>query len=214
MTESLEFESSPETSGPQMVPHSREAEEAVIGAVLINPEAYYDVAQFLAADDFYIHRNKWIWETFVSLHDRNEAIDLVTVTEDLDQQGHLADIGGAAYITKLINNVPSSLHAEAYGHRVEETAIRRRMLNAANKIAKLAYEENLSLDTVMDDSEKAVFNVSQRRTTQDLQPIRSVLSDYFDRMEELSQRMKPWWEFPLVLLISIECWAACSPQTF
>jgi len=171
-----------------MVPHSREAEEAVIGAVLINPEAYYDVAQFLAADDFYIHRNKWIWDTFVSLHDRNEAIDLVTVTEELDQKGHLADIGGAAYITKLINNVPSSLHAEAYGHRVEETAIRRRMLEAANKIAKLAYEENLTLDTVMDDSEKAVFNVSQRRTTQDLQPIRSVLSDYFDRMEELSQR--------------------------
>ena len=59
-----------------MVPHSREAEEAVIGAVLINPEAYYDVAQFLAPDDFYIHRNKWIWETFVELHDRNEAIDL------------------------------------------------------------------------------------------------------------------------------------------
>ena len=188
MTESFEFESAPETSRPQMVPHSREAEEAVIGAVLINPEAYYDVAQFLAADDFYIHRNKWIWGTFVSLHDRNEAIDLVTVTEELDQKGHLADIGGSAYITKLINNVPSSLHAEAYGHRVEETAIRRRMLDAANKIAKLAYEENLSLDTVMDDSEKAVFNVSQRRTNQDLQPIKTVLSDYFDRMEELSKR--------------------------
>jgi len=188
MTESLEFEPNPEISGPQMVPHSREAEEAVIGAVLINPEAYYDVAQFLSADDFYIHRNRWIWDTFVSLHDRNEAIDLVTVTEELDQKGHLADIGGAAYITKLINNVPSSLHAEAYGHRVEETAIRRRMLEAANKIAKLAYEENLTLDTVMDDSEKAVFNVSQRRTTQDLQPIRTVLSDYFDRMEELSKR--------------------------
>ena len=188
MTESLEFESAPETSGPQMVPHSREAEEAVIGAVLINPEAYYDVAQFLSADDFYIHRNRWIFDTFVSLHDRNEAIDLVTITEELDQKGHLADIGGAAYITKLINNVPSSLHAEAYGHRVEETAIRRRMLEAANKIAKLAYTENLTLDTVMDDSEKAIFNVSQRRTTQDLQPIRSVLSDYFDRMEELSKR--------------------------
>jgi len=171
-----------------MVPHSREAEEAVIGAVLINPEAYYDVAQFLSVDDFYIHRNRWIFDTFVSLHDRNEAIDLVTVTEELDQKGHLADIGGAAYITKLINNVPSSLHAEAYGHRVEETAIRRRMLEAANKIAKLAYTENLTLDTVMDDSEKAIFNVSQRRTTQDLQPIRSVLSDYFDRMEELSKR--------------------------
>ena len=171
-----------------MVPHSREAEEAVIGAVLINPEAYYDVAQFLHAEDFYIHRNKWIWEAFIALHDRNEAIDIVTVTEELDQQGHLADIGGSAYITKLINNVPSSLHAEAYGRRVEETAIRRRMLDAANQIAKMAYEENLSLETVMDGSEKAVFNVSERRLTRDLQPIRSVLSEYFDRIEELSQR--------------------------
>jgi len=172
MTEAVQFEAAPESSGPQMVPHSREAEEAVIGAVLINPEAYYDVAQFL----------------FIALHDRNEAIDFVTVTEELDQMGHLADIGGAAYITKLINNVPSSLHAEAYGRRVEETAIRRRMLTAANRIAKLAYEENLSLDTVMDGSEKAVFNVSERRLTRDLQPIRAVLSDYFDRIEELSQR--------------------------
>jgi replicative DNA helicase len=188
MTEAIEFESAPEASGPKMVPHSRDAEEAVIGAVLINPEAYYDVAQFLQPDDFYIHRNKWIWQAFIALHDRNEAIDIVTVTEELDQKGHLADIGGSAYITKLINNVPSSLHAEAYGRRVEETAIRRRMLDAANQIAKMAYEENLSLETVMDGSEKAVFNVSERRLTRDLQPIRSVLSDYFDRIEELSQR--------------------------
>ena len=188
MTEAVQFEAAPESSRPQMVPHIREAEEAVIGAVLINPEAYYDVAQFLQPDDFYIHRNQWIWQAFIDLHDRNEAIDFVTVTEELDQMGHLADIGGAAYITKLINNVPSSLHAEAYGRRVEETAIRRRMLTAANRIAKLAYEENLSLDTVMDDSEKAVFNVSERRLTRDLQPIRAVLSDYFDRIEDLSQR--------------------------
>jgi replicative DNA helicase len=188
MTEAFELEAAPETSGPQLVPHSRESEEAVIGAVLINPEAYYDVAQFLQQDDFYIHRNQWVWQAFIALHDRNEAIDFVTVTEELDQMGHLADIGGAAYITKLINNVPSSLHAEAYGRRVEETAIRRRMLAAANKIAKLAYEENLSLETVMDDSEKAVFNVSERRLTRDLQPIRTVLSDYFDHIEELSQR--------------------------
>ena len=188
MTEAFELEVAPETSGPQLVPHSRESEEAVIGAVLINPEAYYDVAQFLQQDDFYIHRNQWVWQAFIALHDRNEAIDFVTVTEELDQMGHLADIGGAAYITKLINNVPSSLHAEAYGRRVEETAIRRRMLTAANKIAKLAYEENLSLETVMDDSEKAVFNVSERRLTRDLQPIRTVLSDYFDHIEELSQR--------------------------
>ena len=188
MTEAVHFDSSPESAEPTLVPHSREAEEAVIGAVLINPEAYYDVAQFLQSDDFYIHRHQWIWDAFVKLNESNEAIDFVTVTEELDQMGRLAEVGGPAYITKLTNNVPSSLHAEAYGRRVEETAIRRRMLNAANQIAKLAYEEDVSLDTVMDDSEKAVFNVSERRLTRDLQSIQAVLSDYFDRVEELSQR--------------------------
>jgi replicative DNA helicase len=188
MTEAVQFDSSPDSAGPTLVPHSREAEEAVIGAVLINPEAYYDVAQFLQSDDFYIHRHQWIWDAFVKLHDTNEAIDFVTVTEQLDQMGKLAEVGGPAYITKLTNNVPSSLHAEAYGRRVEETAIRRRMLNAANQIARLAYEENVSLDTVMDDSEKAVFNVSERRLTRDLESIQTVLSNYFDRVEELSQR--------------------------
>ena len=68
-----------------IVPHSREAEEAVIGSVLINPEAYYDVAQFLLADDFYIHRHRWIWESFTHLHERRSPIDFLTVSEELDQ---------------------------------------------------------------------------------------------------------------------------------
>ncbi|MEA2009014.1 MAG: replicative DNA helicase [Chloroflexota bacterium] len=188
MTESANFDIPPEATSAKMVPNSREAEEAVIGAVLINPESYYDVAQFLSSDDFYIHRHKWIWETFVKLHDSKVDIDFVTVTEELDQMGHLSDIGGAAYIAQLTNNVPSSLHAEAYGHRVEETAIRRRMIDAANKIAQLAYKENLSLETVMDGSEKAVFNVSEKRLSRDLEPIQHVLSNYYDRIEALSLR--------------------------
>ena len=124
------------TAGPQIVPHSRDAEEAVIGSVLINPEAYYDVAQFLQADDFYIHRHRWVWEAFTRLHEKRTPIDFLTVGEELDAMGQLAEIGGPAYLTALINNVPSSLHAEAYGRIVEETAIRRRMLSAANEIAK------------------------------------------------------------------------------
>ena len=116
------------TPSSQMVPHSREAEEAVIGAVFINPEAYYDVASFLKADDFYIHRHRWIWETFSRLHDRRAPIDFLTVSEELDQLSQLAEVGGPAYLSGLINNVPSSLHAEAYGRIVESTAIRRRML--------------------------------------------------------------------------------------
>lgn len=183
----LTSESAPSTD-PQVVPHSREAEEAVIGSILINPEAYYDVAHFLRGDDFYIHRHRWIWETFTRLHERRIPIDFLTVSEELDQLGQLAEVGGPAYLTALINNVPTSLHAEAYGRIVEATAIRRRMLSAANEIAKLAYQQDASVETVMDEAEKAVFGVSERRTTRDLQPIQQVLSDYYDRVDQLAAR--------------------------
>lgn len=173
---------------PQLVPHSREAEEATIGAILINPEAYYDVATFLRADDFYIHRNRWVWEAFNRLHERRVPIDFLTVSEELDQMGHLAEVGGPAYLSSLITNVPTSLHAEAYGRLVEETSIRRRMLAAANEIAKLAYQQDATVDTVMDDAEKAVFGVSERRMTRDLKSIQQVLSEYYDRMDQLANR--------------------------
>ena len=175
-----------QTVGPQVVPHSREAEEAVIGSILINPEAYYDVAEFLQGEDFYIHRHRWIWQSFSRLQQNRTPIDSLTVMEELDQQGQLAEIGGASYITSLINSVPSSLHAISYGRIVEETAVRRRMLAAANKIAKLAYEEETGLEAVMDDAEKAVFGVSERRLTRDLAPIQQVLSEYYDEISELA----------------------------
>ena len=121
------------------VPHSREAEEAVIGSVLINQDAYYDIAQFLNADDFYIHRNKWIWESFIRLYERRSPVDLLTVSEELERSSQLVEIGGVAYLTSLINQVPTSLNAEAYGRIVEEHSIRRKMIASANKIASLAY---------------------------------------------------------------------------
>ena len=99
-----------ETTAPATpsIPHSREAEEAVVGAVLINPEAYYDVAQFLQADDFYIHRHKWIWEAFTRLHEQRTPVDMLTLSDELDRVGQLAELGGPAYLTALINQVPSS----------------------------------------------------------------------------------------------------------
>jgi replicative DNA helicase len=173
---------------PQIQPHSREAEEAVIGSVMINPEAYYDVAEFLTAEDFYIHRLGWVWESFTRLHEQRAPIDILTVTEDLDNQGKLAEIGGPAYLTTLINNVPTSIHAEAYGRIIEQSAVRRRLLLAANAIAKTAYQENLSIDAAIDESEKAVFGVSENRLAGDLQPIKQVLSDYYDRVGQLARR--------------------------
>jgi replicative DNA helicase len=178
----------PASQTPSVVPHSREAEEAVVGAVLINPEAYYDVAQFLAADDFYIHRNKWIWEAFMRLHEQRIPVDLLTLSEELDRSNLLADVGGSAYITSLINQVPSSLNAESYGRIVEGHSIRRKMITAANKIASIAYNEASTVDDVMNEAEKAVFNVSERRLKHDLQPISAVLSDYYDRIDDLAKR--------------------------
>jgi replicative DNA helicase len=184
------------SAAPQVVPHSREAEEAVIGSVMINPEAYYDVAEFLQAEDYYIHRHRWIWEAFNRLHERRTPIDILTVTEELDQMGYLGEVGGSAYLTALITNVPTSLHATAYGHIVEESAIRRRMLEAANKVVKAAYEEEVTIDTAIESAEKAVFGVSERRLSSDLQPIQEVLSEYFDRVGDLANRADDTYGVP------------------
>jgi replicative DNA helicase len=185
-----DFSSAEETTAPAApsIPHNREAEEAVVGAVLINPEVYYDVAQFLQADDFYIHRHRWIWEAFTSLHEQRIPIDLLTMNEELDRKGQLSEIGGPAYLTALVNQVPTSLNAESYGHIVESHSIRRKMINAANSIASLAYNEDSTVENVMDEAEKAVFNVSERRLRHDLQPISAVLSEYYDRIDDLAKR--------------------------
>ena len=178
------------------VPHSREAEEAVVGAVFINPEVYYDVAQFLSADDFYIHRHRWVWDAFTSLHEQRIPVDLLTVSDELDRRSQLSEIGGPAYLTALVNQVPSSLNAESYGRIVEGYSVRRKMINAANQIASIAYNERTSVDDVMNEAEKAVFNVSERRLKHDLQPISSVLSEYYDRIDDLAKRPEEFFGVP------------------
>ncbi len=182
----------PDESTPgevQSQPHSRQAEEAVLGAVLIDQESYFDVAQFLQPDDFYIVRNRWIWEAFTRLHERRPPIDYLTVCEDLEQQNQLAEVGGQAYLMTLINQTPSSLHAEAYGHIVEETSLRRRMLQAANDLAKpgLRPEANRSIRSSMKPKNPSSA-ISERRVRHDLQPIQQVLSEVYDRVDQLSQR--------------------------
>lgn len=160
----------------------------MVGAVLINPEVYYDVAQFLQADDFYIHRHRWIWEAYTSLHEQRIPVDLLTLSEELERKGQLSEIGGRPFLTALVNQVPTSLNAAAYAHIVEGHAIRRRMIGAANSIASVAYNEDMKIDSVMDEAEKAVFNVSERRLRHDVRPIRDVLRDYYDRVDEAAKR--------------------------
>ncbi|MCZ2094691.1 MAG: replicative DNA helicase, partial [Anaerolineae bacterium] len=166
-------------------PHSVEAEEAVLGSVLLNSDSLFEVASFLQPDDFFIVRNSWVWEAILRLQERNEQIDYVTVVEELRQQGRLDDIGGAAYITYLINHTPSSIYAEAYGRIVERAAIRRRLLAAASEIAQLAHEESADINEVIDRSEASLFAVTERRLRKELVPINIAISDYYDRIEHL-----------------------------
>jgi len=180
-------ESSGDGRQAQEAPYDRQAEEAVLGSVLVNAEVYYDLAHFISGDDFFLHRNRWIWETFTSLHEQRLPIDILTVSEELERQGRLEEVGGPAYLTTLINNVPSSLHAEAYGKVVEETATRRRLLEAANQIARLAFQSGTPVEDVVNDAEKAVFGVSERRLSHQLQPISQALSEYYDRIDYLAR---------------------------
>ena len=109
-------------------------------------------------------------------------------SEELESAGQLAEIGGPSFLTALLNQVPTSLHAEAYGRMVEADAIRRRMLTAANQIATLAYNERDLVENIIEESEKAIFNVSERRLRHDVQPIRQVMSEAYDRIDELAKR--------------------------
>lgn len=125
--------------GMTTIPHSKEAEGAVIGSVLINPDILPEL-DFLKSDDFHVVRNRFVWGAFQRLSNRRAPIDILTITEELDKVGQLSEIGGSAYLISLINQVPTSINAEAYGRIVEEHSIRRRMIQAANQIASLAYK--------------------------------------------------------------------------
>ncbi len=176
------------TTEIQTQPNSREAEEAVLGAVLLYPDSYFEVAQVIQHDDFYIIRNQWIWEAFTRLHETRTPIDILTVTSDLEEHSRLTEVGGQAYLLSLVNETPTALHAEAYAQIVAQNSIRRKMLGAANDLAKLAYDQEKTVETIIDEAEKSIFGLSERRVRRDLEPISEVLSNYYDRIDQLSQR--------------------------
>ncbi len=167
------------------VPNNIEAEEAVLGALLIDPEAIYRVVPFLQMDDFYLQKHRWVYEAMLRVHERRDPIDFLTLTSELAQQDRLDTVGGDAFISQLISAVPSAISVEAYGRLVEQTAVRRRLLDVASDIARLAYDESLAVDQVVDHSEKALFGVSQKRTTRGLQPIQEIVPRYYDHIEAL-----------------------------
>lgn len=168
-----------------VIPHNCEAEESVIGSVLINSDEYHEL-HFLKADDFYIHRHRWIWSAFASLYSRREQIDVVTVADELDRLGLLAEAGGSAFLTAVIARLAISSNAESYGRIVEAHATRRKLIQAANEIANFAYDEKMEIEVALDKSLAAMYAVADRQTHKEV-TIGQALSEAYDQSYEASK---------------------------
>jgi replicative DNA helicase len=175
----------PRVIGP---PHSRNAEEAVLASVLINPESYYDLVQVIQTDDFFIRRNGMIWEGFVQLTEQKTPIDVLTISDYLERNKLLEEVGGMPYLSELVSNLTTSLNATHYANIIKNNAIRRRMITSANLLAKLAFEEEKQIDEILDEAEKSVFNLSENRIQRDLTPLNHILGSVYDQVEVLANR--------------------------
>ncbi len=168
-------------------PHSQEAEEAVLGSLLIDPEAILRVASFLVPEHFYVVKHQWVYEAMMQLQEKREPIDLLTVSAQLQAQDRLSEIGGEGYIAQLTNSVPTALNVEAYARAVEQNAIRRKMIGAASDVARLAYDQTQTIQTVIEKSEAAIFAVSEDHAENQMVPIRKAVSDFFELIEYLHE---------------------------
>lgn len=168
-------------------PANVEAEQAVLGSLLIDPDAIVKVASTLRDADFYREPHQWIYKALLSLHERREPADFVTLVDALERTEQLEEIGGPAYITQLINSTPTAIFVDHYARIVERTATLRRLIGAAHQIAELAYDESHELDEVVDRAESIIFGVSESRIHRDLTPISMVLDEVVDQIDFLAR---------------------------
>jgi replicative DNA helicase len=171
--------------GLRSIPANLEAEEAILGSLLIDPDAIIKVAASLSADDFYREKNGWVYQAILDLHERREPADFVTLCDEMERRNQLQDVGGAGYITQLINNTPTAVHVEYYAGIVVRTATLRRLIGAAGQITALAYDEAQDVDEVVDRAEQLIFGVSERRIRRDLTPIRHIMGNVVERIDYL-----------------------------
>ncbi|MDX1416431.1 MAG: replicative DNA helicase [Candidatus Promineifilaceae bacterium] len=172
----------------RLPPHSIEAEEAILGSLLIDPDAIFEVASFLKPEAFYRVRNRWIYDAILTLNEKREPVDFITLTEELRRREQLEEAGGEAYIVGLLGVVPTATNASSYAHVVEAAATRRKLISAAGTIANLAYNEAEDISMVIDRSEQTLFGVSEERTTRDLVPVKQIAGTYLERVQELHSR--------------------------
>jgi replicative DNA helicase len=171
----------------RLPPQSIEAEQSVLGAVLIDRDAVIEVAEFLRPDDFYRQQNGLIYGAVLELYERREPIDIVTVSEVLERNGQLEQVGGSAYLTGLINLTPTAVNAVHYARIVERKAVLRNLIAAAGRIAGIGYDDQADVSEAIDRSEQELFAVSQKRLVSGFSPLKTLLFSAYDRLDYLHQ---------------------------
>ncbi|HVM29370.1 MAG TPA: replicative DNA helicase [Candidatus Limnocylindrales bacterium] len=171
----------------RLPPQSIEAEQSVLGALLIDRDAVIEVADVLRPVDFYRQAHGTIYEAVLELYDKREPIDIVTVSEVLERSDRLEQVGGSAYLTSLINLTPTAVNAVHYARIVERKAVLRNLIGAAGRIAAIGYDENTDVGESIDRAEQELFAVSQKRVETGFAPLKTLLHSAYDRLDYLHQ---------------------------
>ena len=169
----------------RMPPQNIEAEQAVLGAMLISKEAIAEAAQILNPVDFYREAHRIVYEAMLDLSNKNQAVDNLTVIEQLNKAGLLEKVGGIAFVTALANTVPTAANVIFYAKIVKEKSLMRRLINTATAIATMGYEDSEDADTIMDKAEKMILEIAANRKTSDFTPIKQIVIDTFSKIEGL-----------------------------
>lgn len=174
-------------AGNSLPPQNVEAEESILGGILLDPEAMGRVADVIAPEAFYISIHQEIYEAALALHRDGKPTDLMTVTSWLQDRGKLDDIGGTGKLAQLVERTVSAVNIDRYAILVMDKYTRRQLIGASHEIAELGYDMSLELEVVLDRSEQKVFGLTQQRPKQGLTPIAETLIYTFDELENLQQ---------------------------
>jgi replicative DNA helicase len=166
-------------------PQNLDVEASLLGSLLIDSDAFIKIGDMIRADDFFdVHHSK-IFEAMHALHEKRSPIDILTLSEQLKNAQQLDAIGGASYLTELTNFVPTAAHLEQYAQIVADKSVRRRLISASQDIASIGFDENKSLQELIEEAETRLFEVSQRHVRQDVTSLESILGESFDRLDDL-----------------------------
>lgn len=169
-------------------PHSEDAEKSVLGALLLDKDALFEVMEILSEEDFYSEAHKEIFTAASDIFRRNEPVDTLTVTEELRKRKSLEMVGGRAYIGFLSTAVPSTANAGQYAKIVSEKAMLRRLIGVASDIIEKSYQEKMVPEEVLDQAEKSIFEIAQAKQSKDFEPLKNILWKNIQTIDEMAQK--------------------------